>query len=319
MAITEYFATTYSVARANFLAAARNAEAQLTPYVLPRVRGPENEELAVDVARLGPQNPKSLLVLISGTHGVEGFCGSGCQTGYLTDQLYGALSDTSGLVLIHALNPFGFAWLRRVNEENVDLNRNFHDFTKPLPSSEAYEALHDWLIPEEWEGKTREQSDAALRDYATRDFRKFQAELTAGQYTRPSGLFYGGTQPTRSNEIIGKILADHVSSTVKNVAVIDFHTGLGPAGFGEPIYVGSGTDFELAKKWYGPEVTGLNQGNAVATALMGTVANAFLHLTGLKAIFLALEFGTLLPFDVLNALRADHWLHARARSCRAFA
>jgi hypothetical protein len=96
--------------------------------------------------------------------------------------VWGAFRYTSGLVLIHALNAFGFAWLRRVNEENVDLNRNFHDFTNPLPSSEAYEALHDWLIPEEWEGKTREQSDAALRDYATRDFRKFQAELTAGQY-----------------------------------------------------------------------------------------------------------------------------------------
>ena len=29
--------------------------------------------------------------------------------------------------MIHALNPFGFAHLRRANEDNVDLNRNFVD------------------------------------------------------------------------------------------------------------------------------------------------------------------------------------------------
>ena len=28
-------------------------------------------------------------------------------------------------MLIHCLNPYGMAWLRRGNEKNVDLNRNF--------------------------------------------------------------------------------------------------------------------------------------------------------------------------------------------------
>ena len=43
-----------------------------------------------------------LASVVSGTHGVEGFCGSGCQIGYLNDQLYEALPITSGIVLIHA-------------------------------------------------------------------------------------------------------------------------------------------------------------------------------------------------------------------------
>src|SRR6516225_9551772 len=98
----------------------------------------------------------------SGTHGVEGFCGSGCQTGYLNDRLYEALSSKSAVILVHALNPFGFAWLRRVNEDNIDVNRNFHDFRKPLPSSEAYEQLHGWLVPGDWTGPQREKADAAL-------------------------------------------------------------------------------------------------------------------------------------------------------------
>jgi hypothetical protein len=312
MAVVEYFANTYSEARAKFLAAARAAGANLIQHALPKFRGPRDQELILDVARLGPQKPESLLVLISGTHGIEGFCGSGCQIGYLSDLLYEALPITSGLLLIHALNPFGFAWLRRANEENVDLNRNFHDFSKPLPSSKSYEALHDWLIPLEWEGNTREPADAALRDYAKKDFRKFQAELTAGQYTRPNGLFYGGNQPTWSNRMLRQILAECISPTLKKLAVIDFHTGLGRrAGYGEPIHVGSASDFALAKEWYGEEVRSLNQGEAVATALTGSVADAFPQSTpDLKVIYLALEFGTLPPMDVLDALRADHWLHA---------
>jgi hypothetical protein len=311
MSINEYFANTYSKARAKFLSAARTAGANLIHYALPKFQGPRGQELILDVARLGPQKPESLLVLISGTHGVEGFCGSGCQIGYLSDQLYEALPITSGLVLIHALNPFGFAWLRRVNEENVDLNSNFHDFAEPLPSSESYERLHDWLIPPEWEGSTREQTDAALRGYANKDFRKFQAELTAGQYTRPNGLFYGGNQPTWSNQMLRQILAGCITATLKKLAVIDIHTGLGRAGYAEPIHVGSANDFALAKKWYGEEVQSLNRGEAVATALAGSVADAFPQSTpDLKVVYLALEFGTLPPMDVLTALRADHWLHA---------
>jgi hypothetical protein len=255
MPISEYFARSYSEARTKFLAAAHAAKAALTHYALTNYHGPENEGLVIDVALLGSKNPESLLVLISGTHGVEGFCGSGCQVGYLTDQLYEALSPTSALVLLHALNPFGFAWLRRVNEDNVDFNRNFHDFSRPLPSSESYEALHDCLIPQEWEGEKRKSADMALQDYITKKgFRTVQAEMTAGQYTRPNGLFFGGHKATWSNRILRRVLTERLTPTVKKVAIIDFHTGLGKAGFGEAIYVSStNDDVEISKKlvWRG--------------------------------------------------------------------
>jgi hypothetical protein len=191
MAISEYFAGTYSEARKKFLAAAQTAAAELSHHLLPGYHSPENESLVCDTAFLGDSNPSRLLVLISGTHGLEGFCGSGCQIGYLSDRLYEALPPRSGVLLIHALNPFGFAWLRRVNEDNVDLNRNFQDFSIPLPPSQEYNALHDWLIPPQWEGDQRERADAAIADYvAKKGFRIFQTEITKGQYTRPTGLFF---------------------------------------------------------------------------------------------------------------------------------
>jgi hypothetical protein len=68
-------------------------------------------------------------------------------------------------MLIHALNPFGFAWLRRVNEANVDLNRNFQDFNKSLPSSAGYEAFHEYLVSQEWEGDEHAKAEVALQKY----------------------------------------------------------------------------------------------------------------------------------------------------------
>jgi Protein of unknown function (DUF2817) len=83
-----------------------------------------------------------------------------------------------------------------------------------------------------------------------------------------------------------------ITPTLKKLAVIDFHTGLGRAGYGEPIHVGSASDFALAKEWYGEEVRSLNQGGAVATALTGSVADAFPQSTpDLKVIYVALAGG----------------------------
>ena len=145
MPIKDYFSSSYAEARAKFLDAARHAEAELASYRLPDYSGPTDEELVVDVARMRVARARNLLLVISGTHGVEGFAGSGCQVGFFDDQLYEALLPHAGAILIHALNPFGFAWLRRVNENNVDLNRNFQDFTKPLPLSRDYDLLHKML------------------------------------------------------------------------------------------------------------------------------------------------------------------------------
>lgn len=312
MPVHEYFAGTYSEARTKFRSAAARATANVRPYTLPNLRGPEDEILTIDVAQLGNANPNSLLILISGTHGVEGFCGSGCQVGYFADELYRALPSESGAILIHALNPFGFAWLRRGNENNVDLNRNFQDFSN-LPSSEKYDALHNWLVPKEWGGDEQKRADAKLLEYIDQKTLKVaKAEITGGQYSKDTGLFYGGRAASWSNGILRKILTDHVKPKVKRLAVLDFHTGLGESGFGEPIYLGPTVEgFELTKKWYGEEVRSTLHGSSVSATLTGSIADALPQLSpGFEVTYLGLEFGTVLEWEVLTALRADAWLHA---------
>ena len=82
------------------------------------------EALAIDSAYVGKPRAARLLVLSSGIHGVEGYFGSAVQLAWLDALAHRAPTVETGVLLIHAINPYGFAWRRRWNENNVDLNRN---------------------------------------------------------------------------------------------------------------------------------------------------------------------------------------------------
>jgi hypothetical protein len=313
MPVAEYFSIDYASARDAFRSAAESARAALQSFQLPDRSGPRGEPLTIDVALLGAREADRGLVIISGTHGVEGFCGSGCQVGFLVDRLYEALPKSTCCVLVHALNPYGFAWLRRVNEDGVDLNRNFVDFSRQLPSSASYEALHDWLVPTDWDGKAREEADAKLKEFADQHgMAVFQAAISGGQYTRPAGLFYGGDRPSWSARTLRAILEQHLAPTVRHVAVLDLHTGLGPTAYGEPILIArSKADAARARQWYGADVRDLSGGESVSAQVVGSVAQGIEAALPQKELtYVALEFGTRPILEVLTALRADHWWHA---------
>ena len=121
------FSEDYVEARGKFTLAAREAGAEIASFVLDR-RGPEGDELSTDVAWLGPPDANRALVTISGTHGVEGFFGSATQIEWLRRTQTAPLKESIAALHIHAINPYGFAWLRRSNEANIDINRNWMNF-----------------------------------------------------------------------------------------------------------------------------------------------------------------------------------------------
>lgn len=251
--------------------------------------------------------------MISGTHGVEGLAGSGCQVGFLVDRLHEALPARSGVLLVHALNPYGFAWLRRVNEDGVDLNRNCVDFAGPLPDSSRYEALHDLLVPTEWEGDIRKAADEAIRAWIREHGeREFQAAVSSGQYTRPTGLFYGGNKRAWSVRVLVELLKQVLPPQTSRLLAIDLHTGLGPTYYGEPIVIPrDAAELDRARQWFGSEVRNILQGESVSARVDGAIPFAIgAALPDLELTFVALEFGTAPIFQVLDALRADHWLHS---------
>jgi hypothetical protein len=301
----------YADARTDFLERAGTAGATITSTPNPQP-GPSGEELACDVAWLGPEDAGSVVVVVSGTHGVEGYAGSALQRTWLRDG-EPRRPDGTAVCLVHALNPYGFAWVRRVNEDNVDLNRNFVDFTAALPANEGYDRIADLLVPGTWDDQTQESTSGALFELAGEvGFGTFQQWVSGGQYRHPTGLFYGGTQPVWSRRFLEDLVRHRLAGR-ERVAVIDLHTGLGPWGVGELISSDAPDDpaYRRAVEWFGDDVTSLVAGDSVSARLEGEWLPAVAALLGSTDVTgVALEFGTVDGLTVVQALRADAWLHA---------
>jgi hypothetical protein len=309
--VTDAFAPAYAEARERFCAVAQARGAELVEHVHPQARGPENEALAIDVARAGRLGAPGLLVVSSGTHGVEGFCGSGIQVALLQDDAVMRALDRAGceLALVHAVNPYGFAHLRRVNEENIDLNRNFRDFSQPIAPNPAYAEVHGFIVPSTWPAGA--DTEQALGAYlAKHGAARLQAAVTIGQYEFPEGLFYGGAAPAWSNVTLRNFFHTHGAGRAR-LGWIDVHTGLGPAGHGEKIYSGPDDPARLARTraWFGADVTSFYAGSSSSAAVTGSVSAAAIDAcpaAGYAGI--GLEFGTVPLEHAMQALRADQYL-----------
>lgn len=306
------FSPNYAVARQKFLWACEHLDISVQHFPHP-LCGPYGEALSTDVAWLGPENAGHVLVLLSATHGVEGFCGSGAQIDFL-QQAATALPEDTAVLVVHAVNPHGFAWLRRVTEDGVDLNRNYVDFSQLLPENAGYEALASAILPDSLDHDVLAACDLRLHEYAQQHGRTaFEAALSAGQFTHPHGLFYGGTGPTWSRLTCEAIMQQFRLSERKHVALLDFHTGLGPFGYGEPIcdHAPGSTGVQRAKAWFGDSVTEPALGTSSSVAKHGLSDYGWMHGVGELLVFIALEFGTYSFENMMQVLRADHWLHAQ--------
>lgn len=309
--VTSHFSSTYVEARRKFLDAAAFRQAATEAFELPGHRGALDEDLSIDVAYIGAPDAHRLLILSSGTHGPEGFCGSGCQIAALHDDDLAARLARSGvaLLLIHAVNPYGFSHLQRTNQDNVDLNRNHIDFGALLPNNDAYAEVDALVLPQSWPPSHCDEQ--ALADYIERNgVKAYQRALSSGQYTLRNGMFYGGSEPTWNNLVARSILRKYAGHA-RHIAWIDAHTGLGPRGHGEKIYAGRNVAAELAcaRAWWGADVFSTFDGESESPDVSGPVATiVYDECPNAAAALIALEFGTL-PFEeVVYRLRALHWL-----------
>lgn len=308
------FSGDYFEARAKFLSAAQALNLKVEARRNTETIGPDDEPLHADVVTLGDARAPNRILLISATHGVEGFCGSACQTAFLRSSHARNLSSDTSITMLHALNPHGFAWLRRVNEDNIDLNRNFVSFDGPLPHNEHYEALRPVMIlPDLSEASLRTASRQMVAFGKTHGFDTLQSGLTSGQYVDREGLYYGGTAPSWSNRLLREVLQSRIRGAARAVQ-IDFHTGLGPHGYGEIIseYEKDDPAYARARAWFGDDVTSTRVGDSSSAALTGTTDNAFhQEMEDIEGVSIALEFGTIASIDVFDATRADNWLHLK--------
>lgn len=301
----------YTPQRARFLATAERKGATITSYAHP-LPGPQGESLYTDVALMGPASASRLMLVVSGTHGVEGYYGSDCQIAWLASLDVNALPADSAVLMIHLLNPWGAAHLRRVNEDNIDLNRNFVDFSQPLPANPDYAPWHGIYHGDR--AHADQQLAAALKHDGWQAVKRV---VEAGQYVAAEGFFFGGTQPSWSYRTMQTLITEHLSRA-KTILSFDLHTGAG--AWGHPMLLSIAEQRYPAHDWgkdiYGEWLTLLftAAGRDSATGVTAT-ATGYLSqflLTSLPAttlLPLVVECGTYAGEEMHRRVREDHWLH----------
>ena len=311
---SEHFPADYRQGRHEFVHACEQAGVDVVSRVHPQAEGRDGKPLFLDTAVIGPREAKKALLLISATHGVEGYFGSGVQTGLMREGLAERAPKDTKIVVLHALNPYGFSWDRRVNEDNADINRNCIDFADP-PANHPYDTLASAISPDDISDESLHRANAKLIDYLkVHGAFALQEAISKGQYKYPKGVYYGGAREAWSLKMLKDVFVETLAH-VKKLTVIDFHTGLGAFGAGEMITedLPGSAAYKRAKAMWGTRVASSEAGESVSAPLSGTIDKAVAKwLRAVELTFAALEVGTRDTRAVFNALRKDNWLHCFA-------
>ncbi|MGD8258714.1 MAG: M14 family metallopeptidase, partial [Desulfobacterales bacterium] len=148
----KYFQESYEKCRDRFSSLSKDLQKKFNnveEIVIP-VPSRVGDDLTINCCYIPAQNnTEKLLIMSSGVHGVEGFAGSAVQQMFMNEIISSMELTNIGVFLIHAMNPYGFKVVRRVTENNIDLNRNA-DIDKELfkTKNEGYSELNALLNPE---------------------------------------------------------------------------------------------------------------------------------------------------------------------------
>lgn len=260
-----------------------------------------NKVLGTDLIWLGPQDAKNVCVFISGTHGVEGYCGSAIQQFLLSMLQEGMLPHNTAILMIHSLNPWGMYWARRCDEAGIDLNRNFVDYHNTETPDPEYEGILNILINSHAPyQEMQKQSEKWGRS-------RFDTIFSGGQYQYQWAPFYGGNKPAHGRRVIEQVIADFKLAQ-RNTMVVDLHTGLGPWAFGELIsdhFVNSYGNAQ-ASAIFGSAIANAHSGDSFSVPKLGLLDYCFHNFMQQQGFFLTLEFGSYGSAALFDVLLRDH-------------
>jgi len=306
----DYFSATVIEADLKFAAACKKHGVK-PQYFRNAKCGPDGEALNIGVCRVGAANAKNQLLIISGTHGLEGFAGAGIQTGWL--DLYGgdALPADTSLVIVHMINPWGMAWDRRENEDNVDLFRNFIYCDHPSVPDPLFDLVDDTIDLENWHLRDASRRKAINQLVAKHGMDRLIAVVRRGQHHRDKSLSYHGQGPTWSKSCLDQIISEQMNDA-QRIAIIDIHTGFGDYGYGTVMsYDPLGSDrHSRVSQWFSGEIytPGSDADIPDHTAqLPYHWAEAVAG--GATVTAEILEFGTFEPSTIAESTHATHHFH----------
>jgi hypothetical protein len=319
----KHYSKSYHEAREKFLSATHDADLHYTDTIV--------DDLTINTAIYKRPNPRNVLVVVSGTHGIEGYSGSAVQLHFL-DTHKERLNDDTTLVLIHALNPYGFHHKTRVNHNRVDLNRTFHDAPDAFSTHSgeidaALDALYPFLVPKR---PRRTKTIESLRFYAkilpivfrakrTGTYPALKNALVGGQYRYPDAPFYGGmmggTRGTGEKEVeVFKRIIQEVTEGYDQLHLLDCHTGLGKRY--EAVYFSANTfgseAFERLQR-VEPSFTSIvgseGQSGEIYEAKGSLVQYALQHSKAAHSYAFGIDIGTIPNIPLLSHIIAENQVH----------
>ena len=303
------FSKDYSTARGRFREAASRLGWLLEDYPIP-MPGPAGEKLTLDVAYSPHSDPSGVLVVSSGVHGVEGFFGSAVQVALLEQWTHKPAPVKC--LLLHGLNPYGFAWLRRVDESNIDLNRNFLLPGERFENApKGYADLDSLLNPQRPPAYGVPFLLKALPIIARHGIPMLRQVVAAGQYEFPRGLFFGGTGPTRTHQALDQNFERWLRQS-RQVVHLDFHTGLGPKGTCRLLidYPLSETQRTCLTSWFGADSFTASESRELTYEIRGGFGRWCVTRNSVpNYLFACAEFDTYGPIQVLAGLRSENQAH----------
>lgn len=199
-----------------------------------RLQGQGEDPLTIDwiVANASEEKSK-LFVLTTGEHGVEGYVGSAMLELFIQEFLVRLEPEDTGLLLVHAINPWGMKNKRRVNLNNVDLNRNFVLTPAEFDDSfnPGYKKMESFINPSR-QLNAKLSSDISfylnfLFLLFSQGMNNTRASTLLGQYAFPRGLYYGGIEYQQETLALMELYRQHFRR-YDQILHLDMHTGYGP-------------------------------------------------------------------------------------------
>jgi len=269
----------------------------------------QHPELTVDVATQHRSDAGTTLLITSGLHGVEGFFGTAALLKSLDNLGKRSGSQPGRIVLVHALNPFGYAHIRRMDEANIDPNRNFFAQLPPT-TSPHYARLDSFLNPTRQPPSKWSLYWGFVWNTLRYGFSSTKQAIAEGQSDFPAGLFFTGTTASKTRQLVESQWKDWIGED-RQVLHVDFHTGLGRRGQYQFLMVQSLAEAQTNRllrafpnthiAWHGQE--------SDAYETVSDFGNFGDRNTPGNYVYACAEFGTYGPLLVLQALREENYAH----------
>ena len=232
-----YFPEDYEDSRERFLQKAKELQEKFPGGETIRVEVPSEADnnLTVDGLYLpARESQERLLIITSGLHGVEGYAGSAVSMMFMEEFLNEERLSTTGYLFLHAVNPYGFKYNRRVTENNVDMNRNASiDESLYREDNQGYRDVEELVNPEgkadlsSWEHRLFHLR--ALTMILKHSMDSFRQAILQGQYHQQQGVFFGGYELEPQLRELKPIISEKINSYSVTMN-IDLHTGYGERG-----------------------------------------------------------------------------------------